>query len=86
MTVSPPVKPDSVLPLKRKRRQAAALEILGHATQYLINEHVHEGSLLKYEIAHLEPIALLKALNRQIYLECPDPKGRVFGSDGVHSY
>ena len=48
-----------------------ALEILGHAIEYLMDQHAHEGSLLKWEQAHLEALSILKALNRQIYLECP---------------
>ena len=76
MTSSTPLKPDFLLPLKRNRRisreAGSALEIIGHAIQYLIDEHVHEGSLLKYEEANLEAIGLLKDLNRQIYLDCPE--------------
>jgi len=48
-----------------------ALEKLAHAIDYLMDEHANEGSLLKWEQAHLEALSILKALNRQIYLECP---------------
>ena len=76
MIVVPPVKPESALPVMKKRRisreAGIALEILGHAIQYLIDEHLHEGSLLKYEDAHVEALTVLKALNRQIYFECPE--------------
>jgi hypothetical protein len=62
-------------PLTRRRRispQAGqALEKLGHAIEYLVDQHAHEGSLLKWQQAHLEALSILKALNRQIYLECP---------------
>jgi len=47
------------------------LEILGHAIEYLMDQHAHEGSLLKWEQAHLEALSIIKALSRQIYLECP---------------
>jgi hypothetical protein len=75
MAVTFPDPAASILPVKRRRRVSPeagrALEILGHAIEYLTDEHVHEGSLLVYENAHLEALQLLKALNRQIYLECP---------------
>jgi hypothetical protein len=48
-----------------------ALEVLGHAIEYLVDQHAHERSLLKWEQAQLEALSILKALNRQIYLECP---------------
>jgi len=63
------------IPLKQKRRinppAGRALEILGHAIEYLIDMHVHEGSLIVWEKAHLDAIEILKTLNRQIYEECP---------------
>lgn len=63
------------LRLKQKRRinpaAGRALELLGHAIDYLIDMHVHEGSLIVWEKGHLEAIEILKALNRQIYEECP---------------
>ena len=63
------------IPLKQRRRinspDGRALEILGHAIEYLIDMHVHEGSLIVWEKGHLEAIDILKTLNRQIYEECP---------------
>lgn len=68
-------QPGTEPPLPRRRRispeAGQALEKLAHAIEYLIDQHAHEGSLLKWEQAHLEALSILKALNRQIYLECP---------------
>ena len=61
---------------KRGRRitpQAGhALEILGHAIEYLTDEFVHEGGPLSAEDNRLKAVQLLMALNRQIYFECPE--------------
>jgi hypothetical protein len=63
------------IPLQQKRRinpaAGRALEILGHAIEYLIDMHVHEGSLIVWEKGHFDAIEILKTLNRQIYEECP---------------
>lgn len=48
-----------------------ALELLGHAIEYLTDEYVHEGKSLCAEDAPVKAIQLLMSLNRQIYLECP---------------
>ncbi len=49
-----------------------ALEILGHAIEYLADEYVHRGGgSLSAQDPELEAMQLLMALNRQIYLECP---------------
>jgi hypothetical protein len=62
--------------LKRRRRitpQAGrALEILGHAIEYLTDEFVHRGGLFSFSNEQLEAVQLLMALNRQIYFECPE--------------
>jgi len=61
---------------QRRRRitpQAGrALEILGHAIEYLTDEFVHEGGTLSAENDRLKAVQLLMALNRQIYFECPE--------------
>lgn len=49
-----------------------ALEILGHAIEYLTDEFVHEGGSLSAEDDRLKAVQLLMALNRQIYFECPE--------------
>ena len=49
-----------------------ALEILGHAIEYLTDEFVHEGGSLSARHPQLEAVQLLMALNRQIYFSCPE--------------
>jgi hypothetical protein len=62
--------------LRRRRRitpQAGhALEILGHAIEYLTDEFVHRGESFSSSSDELEAVQLLMALNRQIYFECPE--------------
>ncbi|HEY1901601.1 MAG TPA: hypothetical protein VGG56_04170 [Terracidiphilus sp.] len=48
-----------------------ALEILGHAIEYLTDEFVQCGSELSPKNGQLEAVQLLMALNRQVYYECP---------------
>jgi hypothetical protein len=53
-----------------------ALEILGHAIEYLADEFVHEAGLLSSIHIHsgdprVEAIQLLMAANRQVYFACP---------------
>lgn len=49
-----------------------ALEILGHAVEYLIDESMNEvpASFLRRE--QLDAIQILIALNHQVYFECPE--------------
>jgi hypothetical protein len=49
-----------------------ALEILGHAIEYLTDEFVHSGGLLSARNAQLEAVQLLMGINRQIYFQCPE--------------
>ena len=49
-----------------------ALELLGHAIEYLTDEFVHEGTGLTAGSSQLEAVQLLMALNRQVYFECPE--------------
>jgi hypothetical protein len=69
-TVSP-----AVLGPRRRRRitpQAGrALEILGHAIEYLTDEFVHERKPLSADNQQIMAVQLLMAVNRQIYYECP---------------
>jgi hypothetical protein len=48
-----------------------ALEILGHAIEYLTDEYVHEGASFSANDAQLKAVQILMAMNRQIYFECP---------------
>jgi hypothetical protein len=54
-----------------------ALEILGHAIEYLTDEMVFRGIALNSSDPQLEAVQLLMALNRQVYYECP--RTRSFG-------
>jgi hypothetical protein len=51
-----------------------ALEVLGHAIEYLADEYVHEGGILS-SIESPDPIVealqLLMAANRRVYFACP---------------
>jgi hypothetical protein len=60
---------------KRRRISPSAghaLEILGHAIEYLTDEFVHEGASYSSRNTQLQAVQLLMALNRQIYFECPE--------------
>lgn len=48
-----------------------ALEILGHAIDYLTDEYVHHGGGFHPGDPELDAIELLMAANRAIYFECP---------------
>jgi hypothetical protein len=52
-------------------RAGHALEILGHAIDYLIDEYRHEGMPISSCKAQEEAVKMLMALNRQVYFECP---------------
>jgi hypothetical protein len=48
-----------------------ALEILGHAIEYLTDEYVHEGRSISANDPQVKAVQILMAVNRKIYLECP---------------
>jgi len=51
-----------------------ALEILGHAIEYLADEYVHDAGFLRSihsSDPRVEAIQLLMAANRQVYFACP---------------
>lgn len=62
-------------PVKRRRRVShdagRALEILGHAIEYLADEYVHEGGSPRSSDAQVQAVQLLMSANRQVYFECP---------------
>jgi hypothetical protein len=72
----PASAPVACVARKRPRRippQAGrALEILGHAIEYLTDEFVHQGGSHSAGDGQLKAVQLLMALNRQIYYECPE--------------
>jgi hypothetical protein len=49
-----------------------ALEILGHAIEYLTDEFVHEGVAFSAKNGQLEAVQMLMAFNREVYFECPE--------------
>jgi hypothetical protein len=60
--------------LRRNRRISAeaghALEVLGHAIEYLTDEYVHETRELSATDSQVDAIQILMSLNRRIYFEC----------------
>lgn len=61
---------------KRPRRISPeaghALEILGHAIEYLSDEFVHNGGELTQNDPQVQAVQLLMALNREVYFSCPE--------------
>jgi hypothetical protein len=49
-----------------------ALEILGHAIEYLADEFVHAEGSLSAQDAQVQAIQLLMATNREVYFSCPE--------------
>jgi hypothetical protein len=67
---APPLAPQS----NRRRishQAGCALEILGHAIEYLADEYLYEGGTFSADDPRLQAVHLLMALNREIYFECP---------------
>lgn len=48
-----------------------ALEILGHAIEYLSDEYVEHAKELRASDSQVAAIQLLMRLNREIYFDCP---------------
>ncbi len=49
-----------------------ALEILGHAIEYLADEIVHDSATHSIRNAQVEAVQLLMDMNRNVYFECPE--------------
>ena len=67
----------SAVGLRSRRRHITpqagrAIEILGHAIEYLTDEFVHRGGTFCAHDEQVEAVQLLMALNRQVYYECPE--------------
>jgi hypothetical protein len=56
-------------------RAGHALEVLGHAIEYLTDEFVQEGASPSANHPQILAIQMLMALNRQVYFECPEVPG-----------
>jgi hypothetical protein len=71
-----PAKSVSLAGTHRRRRispeSGRALEILGHAIEYLTDEFVHDGADLTANSPQLEAVRLLMSVNRRVYFECPE--------------
>jgi hypothetical protein len=66
---------DVLHPARRRRidfEAGRALEVLGHAIEYLADEFVHDGTLLSPNDGRLHAIQILMAANREIYFSCPE--------------
>ncbi|MFP5235040.1 MAG: hypothetical protein ACLGSD_03990 [Acidobacteriota bacterium] len=60
------------------RSAGHALEILGHAIEYLTDQYVEQPTDTNDLAAgQLEAIQILMALNRSIYFDCPEKPGLV---------
>lgn len=60
--------------VKRRRidREAGrALEMLGHAIEYLADEYAHRGGSGSATDGDVQAIQLLMARNREVYFACP---------------
>ena len=66
----------STRPVERRRKISSqagkALEILGHAIEYLTDEHVHGGGSFRLNDPMTEAVKMLMAANRSVYYECPE--------------
>jgi len=49
-----------------------ALEILGHAIEYLTDEFMNSGGSFSARNSQVEAVQLLMGINRQIYFSCPE--------------
>jgi hypothetical protein len=68
---SPAIAATGHCPRSITPRAGRALELLGHAIDYLIDEYLHENERLSDSDPQVVAIQLLMALNREIYYECP---------------
>lgn len=65
----PAVHPDR--PRHITYKAARALEIIGHAIEYLSDEYFRDESLVLLDRAHLEAVQILLFVNHEIYFACP---------------
>jgi hypothetical protein len=80
-TLTHHVKPGAIVPMRRVRRMSRedgrAIEMLGHAIDYLADEFALECVSVRERgktgpNARVAAIELLMASNREIYLSCPE--------------
>lgn len=65
----------STRPRSISRSAGHALEILGHAIEYLSDQYVEESGADAIAAGQLEAIQILMAANRSIYFDCPERVG-----------
>jgi hypothetical protein len=75
--ISAPALSSSGVGVRSKRRRITpqagrALEVLGHAIEYLTDEFVQQGRPFTASDGQLRAVQLLMALNRQVYYECSE--------------
>ncbi|HZB89024.1 MAG TPA: hypothetical protein VE291_10230 [Terracidiphilus sp.] len=58
-------------PRRIDREAGRALEILGHAIEYLADEYAHAGGPGTADDPQVRAMQILMARNREIYLACP---------------
>ncbi len=69
-----PGAPEAILRNRRRRidpQSGRALEILGHAIEYLADEYAFGGGPLAADHPVVEAMQTLMARNREIYFACP---------------
>lgn len=67
---------DASVACEQRRRRISpqsgrALEILGHAIDYLTGEYMYEGGTFNLGDSQVQAVLLLMEANREIYLACP---------------
>jgi hypothetical protein len=76
--ISTPAPAQEALPVRSKRRRridpasGRALEILGHAIEYLTDELIQQRGIVSANDPQVEAVQILMALNRQVYFACPE--------------
>ncbi len=73
-TAAPAAKPARNVARRRSISPEAgrALEMLGHAIEYLTDEFLHAGGFPSARDPQVEAVQLLMALNREVYQACPE--------------
>lgn len=72
------IRASSLLQNRRRRigpEAGRALEMLGHAIDYLADEYIHRGGIFSEQDPEFEALNLLMERNREIYLACPEVPG-----------
>ena len=57
---------------KVSREAGRALEVLGHAIEYLTDEHMNCSGSFRLNDPMIEAVKMLMAANRSVYYECPE--------------